>query len=39
MWEYDAEGGINGWMSAAGDDLYIPVGNADPPSLLTLRLS
>ena len=38
VWDHDAEGGINGWLSAAGDDLYVPVGNADPPSLLTLRL-
>ena len=38
VWTFDAGGGINGWLSAVGDSLYIPVGNAAPPVLLELRL-
>jgi outer membrane protein assembly factor BamB len=38
VWTGDAGGGVNGWLSAAGDDLYIPVGNASPPALLNLTL-
>ena len=38
VWTYAADGGINGWLSAAGDDLYVPVGNAETPHVLTLRL-
>ena len=33
-----APGGINGWMSAAGDLLVVPVGSADPPRLVAYRL-
>ena len=29
-----AAGGINGWMSAAGNQLIIPVGNATPPQIV-----
>jgi len=38
VWKYAAGGGINGWLSAAGNTLYIPVGNAKPSKLLALRL-
>ena len=36
--DLDAGGGVNGWMAVAGDELFVPVGNAAPPQLLTLRL-
>jgi outer membrane protein assembly factor BamB len=38
VWQYKAPGGINGWMAAAGNSLYIPVGQADPPEVVALRL-
>ena len=38
VWDHDAGGGINGWLSAAGDDLYVPVGAAAPPTLVALRV-
>lgn len=34
----DLGGGINGWLAAAGDTLIVPVGMAEPPHLLALRL-
>ncbi len=39
VWSFEAEGGINGWMAAVGDELVVPVGNAAPPQLLVLGLS
>ena len=38
VWRYQADGGINGWPAVAGDELYVPVGMADPPHLLAFRL-
>jgi outer membrane protein assembly factor BamB len=38
LWQHKAGGGINRWLAATGDSLYIPVGNARPPHLLALRL-
>ena len=38
VWKHAAGDGINGWMAAAGDTLYVPVGNVTPPRLLALRL-
>ena len=35
---FDAGGGVNGWLSAAGDELFVPVGNAAPPQVLALAL-
>ena len=34
-----AGGGINGWMSLAGDKIIVPVGQADTPALLALTPS
>jgi hypothetical protein len=31
-------GTVNGWMSVAGDLVLVPVGGADPPQLVALRL-
>jgi len=38
VWTGDAGGGVNGWMAVAGDELFVPVGNSDPPALLHLAL-
>jgi glucose dehydrogenase len=38
VWRYQAPGGINGWPAVAGDLLVVPVGLAEPPRLLALRL-
>ena len=38
VWKHAAGDGINGWLAAVGNTLYIPVGNATPPRLLALRL-
>jgi outer membrane protein assembly factor BamB len=38
LWQHQAGGSINGWLAAAGDSLYVPVGEAKPPHLLALRL-
>ena len=38
VWQHEAAGGINGWLAATDDTLYIPVGQARPPQLLALRL-
>jgi outer membrane protein assembly factor BamB len=38
VWQHKAGGGINGWLSPAGNTLYVPVGQARPPHLLALRL-
>jgi outer membrane protein assembly factor BamB len=37
-WRYQAPGGLNGWLSAVDDTLYIPVGNAQPSTIVALRL-
>ncbi len=34
-----AGGGVNGWMSLAGDKIVVPVGQADTPTLLALTTS
>ena len=38
VWRHATGGGVNGWLAAVDDTLYIPVGNAKPPKLLALRL-
>jgi len=38
VWTGEAGGGVNGWLAALDDRLIVPVGNADPPSLLALGL-
>jgi outer membrane protein assembly factor BamB len=38
VWTADLGGGTNGWLAALDDMLIVPVGNADPPSLLALGL-
>ncbi|MCU1459731.1 MAG: Cytochrome c class, partial [Actinomycetia bacterium] len=38
VWSYDAGGGVNGWMSVAGDTIVIPVGSSSPPAVLALSL-
>ncbi len=38
VWRYQTPGGINGWPAVAGDLLVVPVGLADPPRLLALRV-
>jgi glucose dehydrogenase len=38
VWEHDAGGGVNGWMSVAGDTIVVPVGNANPAAVLALSL-
>ena len=39
VWRHQAPGGINGWPAVAGDLLVVPVGLANPPRLLALRLA
>jgi hypothetical protein len=39
VWRWKAPGGINAWMSVAGDTLVIPVGAANPATVVALRLS
>jgi outer membrane protein assembly factor BamB len=38
VWKFDAGGGVNGWMSVAGDTIVLPVGSANPPAMLALSL-
>jgi glucose dehydrogenase len=38
VWRHKADGGINGWLSATADTLYVPVGQSNPPQILALRL-
>ncbi len=38
VWRYRAPGGTNGSMAVAGEDIFLPIGNANPPRLVTLRL-
>ncbi len=35
----DLGGGVNGWLSVAGDRLIIPIGMSNPPALLALGLA
>ncbi len=35
---FAAGGGVNGWLSVAGDELFVPVGNSAPPQVLALAL-
>lgn len=39
VWTFTAPGGINAWPAAAGDTILWPVGLANPPQLIALRLS
>jgi alcohol dehydrogenase (cytochrome c) len=39
VWSWMAPGGINSWMSVAGDTLIVPVGAANPAVVVALRLS
>jgi alcohol dehydrogenase (cytochrome c) len=39
VWRYRAPGQMNGSMSVAGSDVFIPVGQANPPQLVMLRLA
>jgi len=38
VWRYHAPGGINGWPAVSGDTVLVPVGLANPPQLVALRL-
>jgi outer membrane protein assembly factor BamB len=38
VWEHEAPGGLNGWPAVADDLVVWPIGLADPPTLLALRL-
>jgi outer membrane protein assembly factor BamB len=38
VWEHEAPGGLNGWPAAVDGLIVWPIGLADPPSLLALRL-
>ena len=38
VWTWQAPGGINGFLSVAGDTLLVPVGLASPPQLVALRI-
>ena len=38
VWQETAPGGINGWMSVAGDMLVVPVGSASPAVVVAYRL-
>lgn len=38
VWEHEAPGDLNGWPAVADDLIVWPIGLADPPSLLALRL-
>jgi outer membrane protein assembly factor BamB len=39
VWRYRAPGHINGSMAVAGADIVIPIGGANPPRLVMLRLT
>jgi glucose dehydrogenase/plastocyanin len=38
VWMWQAPGGINGFLSVAGDTLLVPVGLASPPQVVALRI-
>ncbi|MBM4269133.1 MAG: hypothetical protein FJ144_21420 [Deltaproteobacteria bacterium] len=37
-WTWDAPGGIHAWPAVAGDTIVWPIGLAEPPRLVALRL-
>jgi glucose dehydrogenase len=39
VWTYDADGQVNGWPAVAGDLVVWPIGFADAPHFLALRLN
>ena len=39
VWRYKAPGRVNGSLSIAGSDVFIPVGQANPPRLVRLGLA
>src|SRR6202022_3234099 len=38
VWSYQAPGGSNGFITAAGDRLFVPIGLGATPMLLALKL-
>jgi glucose dehydrogenase len=38
IWEYQADGGINGWPAVKGDTIVFPVGMGKNPALIALKL-
>ena len=38
VWQETLPGGVNGWMTVAGDMLVVPVGNATPAEVVAFRL-
>jgi outer membrane protein assembly factor BamB len=38
VWRDKLDGGINGWISAAGDTIMVPVGLSEPPTLVAYSL-
>src|SRR5205807_5215773 len=38
VWMWQAPGGINGFLSVAGDTLLVPVGLASPPQVVALKI-
>jgi outer membrane protein assembly factor BamB len=39
VWRYKAPGRVNGSLSIAGSDVFVPVGQANPPRLVKLALA
>ncbi len=39
VWSHDTGGGVHGWLSVVDDEVFVPVGNASPPSLPALGLT
>ena len=38
VWSMQLAGGINGWPAVAGDTIVVPVGFAEEPAIVALRL-
>ena len=38
VWQETLPGGVNGWMTVAGDLLVVPVGSAEPAQVVAFRL-
>jgi glucose dehydrogenase len=38
VWRWKAPGGINSWLTVSGDTMIIPVGSANPATVVALRL-
>jgi len=38
VWSTKTAGAINGWMAAAGDELIVPVGGANPAAIVAYRV-